>query len=293
MAQARASILATQLKESWGRYCKAVKRTQPKMTEKSVHDLRVALRRLDSVLGLIGLFAPESYTEKTRDRLKQLRKRLNPLRDVQVQLLLLTDLLNTYPDLQKFQKKLLKREQSLRRDLEEEVEAGHAKLEKAFNKTIVRSRNLLRAFDAPQTKEVLEAGAHTGYSALVDSMRAIDPNDISSIHKMRIAFKRFRYTTQAAQPILRDTPATMFERMHEFQDLLGGVQDADVLFESLTQWGGKQKDNTQRSLAPVYQTVAQRRRDAVQKLLADMGDMQTFWQQRGNDSKPATIRAIG
>src|SRR5262249_34593398 len=192
-----------------------------------------------------------------------------------------------------FQKKLLKREQSLRRDLAEEVEAEHAKLEKSFNKTLARSENLLRAFDAPQTKEVLQTGTNSGYAALVDSMRSIDPNDISSIHKTRIAFKRFRYTVQAAQPILRDTPETMFERMHEFQDLLGAVQDADVLFESLTQWGGKQNENTQRNLAPIYQTVAQRRRDAVQKLLDNIGDMQTFWPPRTNDSKPATIRAIG
>src|SRR5206468_3419224 len=119
---------------------------------------------------------------------------------------------------------------SLRRDLAEEIQAEHAALEKAFEKTIARSRNLLRVFDAPQTQQVIESGANTGYSALVESMRAIDPNDISSIHRMRLAFKRFRYTLQAAQPILHDTPETMFDRMHEFQDMLGAVQDADVLF---------------------------------------------------------------
>src|SRR5207249_7379532 len=53
-----ASILGKQLEESWKRYRKVLKRAKSGMTEESVHDLRVALRRLEAVVDLVPLFAP-------------------------------------------------------------------------------------------------------------------------------------------------------------------------------------------------------------------------------------------
>src|SRR5262249_47631439 len=140
MPATSALILIKEFNESWRRYGKVHKRAAAEMTEESVHDLRVALRRLDATLSLIALFTPESYTRKTRKRLTAMRKQLNPLRDVQVQSLQVADLANTYPVLKQFQKRLSKREQSLLRDLKKDLESEQEKLETAFSATVSRSR---------------------------------------------------------------------------------------------------------------------------------------------------------
>ena len=284
-----ASILGKQLEESWKRYRKVLKRAKSGMTEESVHDLRVALRRLEAVVDLVPLFAPAEYTQRTRRQLERIRNRLSPLRDVQVQLLSVGDLTNTYPDLLKFQKSLSKRERALTRGLQRDIQARHAKLKPTFNAMFGKSRRRLRMFTATEMERTVAEGADKAYTALVEAMRSVDSHEVSTIHQARIAFKRFRYTIQAAQPILRGTSEAAVHRMHDFQVILGGIQDAQVLFDTLTRWGQKQKKRVQRGLAPVCEVIAQRRRDSIARFLAALDDIQTFWRPRLNERKLSAV----
>src|SRR5690242_4343518 len=46
-----------------------------------------------------------------------------------------------------------------------------------------------------------------------------------TIHRMRVAFKRFRYTAELLQPILPEFTPQRLERMKDFQDAAGKIQD--------------------------------------------------------------------
>jgi CHAD domain-containing protein len=54
-----------------------------------------------------------------------------------------------------------------------------------------------------------------------------------TIHRMRIAFKRFRYTAELLQPFLPDFTQQRLQRMKDFQGAAGNIQDVAVLLERI------------------------------------------------------------
>ena len=50
-----------------------------------------------------------------------------------------------------------------------------------------------------------------------------------TIHQMRVAFKRFRYTAELLQRFLPQFTAPLLERMKDFQSVAGDIQDVAVL----------------------------------------------------------------
>jgi CHAD domain-containing protein len=63
--------------------------------------------------------------------------------------------------------------------------------------------------------------------------RQIKRNNPASVHHMRVAFKRFRYTAELLQPFLPQFTPQRLERMKEFQAVAGHIQDAAVLLARL------------------------------------------------------------
>src|SRR5262245_14779725 len=126
------AFLVNELEESWNRYRKVVKVARADMTEASVHDLRVSLRRLDAAMDLAEPIAGKRSMQRTRKRAGKLRSGLSPLREVQVQLLALSDFVKTCPELEKFQRRLSKREESLLRTGKKDLNKQLPKLKAAF-----------------------------------------------------------------------------------------------------------------------------------------------------------------
>jgi CHAD domain-containing protein len=58
-------------------------------------------------------------------------------------------------------------------------------------------------------------------------------NNPASIHRMRVAFKRFRYLSELLQPFLPWLTDERRERMKEYQSAAGEVQDLEVLLRRL------------------------------------------------------------
>src|SRR5436190_24263514 len=126
------------LEDAWNRYRKASKRAKSKITEESVHDLRVSLRRLEAAMDFTRPIA-EDQMQKTRKRLTKFFSSLNPLRDVHVQVLAVNDVANTYPDVRAFQKKLLRKEQSLSKALKQNLNDLRNRLKTAFDAALTDS----------------------------------------------------------------------------------------------------------------------------------------------------------
>jgi CHAD domain-containing protein len=79
--------------------------------------------------------------------------------------------------------------------------------------------------------------------------RAIDPEDPTSIHLMRIAFKKFRYVFEAVQEILPELTPGHTKAMQSYQTLMGRVQDADVLLTTVQKFHSKRKTDSTTALA--------------------------------------------
>jgi CHAD domain-containing protein len=61
----------------------------------------------------------------------------------------------------------------------------------------------------------------------------INPAQASTIHHVRLAFKTFRYMVEIVHPLLSDFPSENLEQMHEYQSLMGEIQDVEVITQML------------------------------------------------------------
>jgi len=58
---------------------------------------------------------------------------------------------------------------------------------------------------------------------------ALDPSNPEALHRMRLAFKKYRYAWEVLEPLLPRAPRNGGKRLHDFQTLLGTIHDCDVI----------------------------------------------------------------
>jgi len=59
------------------------------------------------------------------------------------------------------------------------------------------------------------------------------------LHKMRIAFKKFRYAVEGAQPVLGRSAMEEAREMHAIQQLVGEYRDVAMLRAEFQKWAGR------------------------------------------------------
>jgi CHAD domain-containing protein len=99
--------LLESLEKHWKQFVSAWDSTGRTPDVKSIHDLRVAARRLSASLTLVQSVDEDRSIARVRHRFKKLQKRLGTIRDTQVRLLLVAS--TNLPEVLKFFQQSLKR----------------------------------------------------------------------------------------------------------------------------------------------------------------------------------------
>jgi CHAD domain-containing protein len=195
--------------------------------EETVHDLRVAVRRL---LAWHALAAALSGTPPSPaplpGALARLMRPLGRLRDAHVKA---RRLLAFAPEADPVAWRYAL-------SLSVEIERCEAEVGKALR--AARPSAFRAAFDAldPSTlatgalagPALAELGAREGEVVLQAGEYAADPGP-RRLHVLRLAFKRYRYTAEALSALLPGLTPDAGGRLHDFQTLLGDIHDFDVL----------------------------------------------------------------
>lgn len=58
---------------------------------------------------------------------------------------------------------------------------------------------------------------------------AFDPKHPEALHRMRLAFKKYRYAAEVLLPLFPKATEETAKRLHAFQTLLGAIHDCDVI----------------------------------------------------------------
>ncbi|HEY6169851.1 MAG TPA: CHAD domain-containing protein [Verrucomicrobiae bacterium] len=269
------------LQVAWGLYCRRFKQCRRKFSESSVHQLRVATRRLLALLEVLSEITGEDAVEPPRRLLKKWLRRFARLRDTQVQLPLIDESLRIFPEARTVRSALLRRERKLTRRLAERVRGARPRgLEAAMAGFRSELRRCLRR----------ESWTEEHWSALV---RAIElafaevnhwrgrsgHGQPLALHRMRIAFKKFRYGVEALQPVLHRVPRRQLAAMNEFQTRLGDIQDSHVMLGTLAEFCRK-NPKAAVALRALRRDVKQRRDTQVRAFIATAGQMNEFWPPR-------------
>lgn len=272
-------LLARSLSERCGRYIEVLRRTRKNPSEKPVHDLRVATRRLISTIDLINTVLSDSRLQAVRTELKNGLKRFNPLRDVQVQLLTVEQMLPTYPTLEPFHTILLLRERRLIKDISKHIARVSAeRMEKDVRAARKQLRSLFRAPAAHDVAFAAVVGAATiAFAGVVERRSYIDAKNPEAIHRLRVAFKKVRYTLEALQPVFPGITQQQLKKMNEYQQLMGDVQDLEVLRASVNAYAVRRRKTRDVSLLAVQQDLVQRRDECMRKFLPLADNLFSFW----------------
>ncbi len=275
------ALLAQSLDERWERYLLALTKAQKNPSERQVHDVRVATRRLISTIDLFRTVLSDTRLQEIRGVLKSQLKVFNPLRDVQVQLQTVEQMLPTNPVLEPVHTILLLRERRLIKAIGKRFSrVPHQKLKRDLRAVKRQLNALLCTFTARDIAFAAVLGTATiAFARAVELRRLVDPANAATIHKLRIAFKKVRYILEALQPVFSGVTDQQLRAMNDFQQLMGDVQDVEVLRATIDAYAVQRHRTRDVSLRTVQRRLLRRRDQCVQKFLRSADALFSFWHQ--------------
>jgi CHAD domain-containing protein len=233
-------LLAGAVKKQWKRYKKALRRCQSKFTEEAVHESRVETRRVLSMMELLRPFVKPAHVEQTRKVLKHHLDTFDDLRDTQVQLMAVSRLCSRFSAARAFYKHLRKCEERFTRKTRKNIKSIKSKrvarLIAACRKDVAAWRE--QAGDRSAKDSLLRAIADA-FEETESCLKKVDANDTATIHRTRVAFKKYRYMVEGVSEYVSTLNQRQLSSMHHYQGLMGRVQDQQVLLSAWHQFARK------------------------------------------------------
>lgn len=273
-------FLLEALDRYWKNYRAELKRCRTEFSNEAVHDLRASARRMLAFIQLLNYISPRPRLQKLNHAFREQLDEFDGLRDTQVILAELSETLQELPQLGEFYTYLQDVENSLLKTLRKKL-----KVIDLFDvsKGIRRMQESLKTeSDSHLTLPILQT---VDEAFLITRQRRnwINPAQASTIHRVRIAFKPFRYMVEIIHPMLDKFLPENLERMHIYQSRMGEIQDVEVIMQALAE-------------APIYLSTFDpepvRRyyerchADAVSAYMEVVNELDTFWRPAPDQSFP-------
>ena len=273
-------FLLAALDDRWKNYRLELKRCRAEFSNEAVHDLRVASRRMLAFIRLINSISPHPRLQKLRRYFKDQLDEFDDLRDTQVILAEISETLQELPQLQEFQDHLQSVEKRLLKTLRKKL-----KVIGLFDvsKRIRRLRESLKTDSSDDL--VLKTFQAVEDAFLITQRRRdwVNPSQATSIHRVRIAFKTFRYTVEIVHPLLDNFPAANLKRMHDYQSLMGEIQDVEVILQALTDAPVNVASFDPEPVRRYYEDCHAK---AISAFLENMNQLDTFWRSAPDEPFP-------
>src|SRR4029434_7736181 len=100
------------------------------------------------------------------------------------------------------------------------------------------------------------------FAQVLERRRNMDPGNVATIHRTRVAFKKFRYMVEALYSLVPGISAARLQSMHAFQTLFGDLQDTDVFLGRLDKYARKDRQRA-RTLAAFRHWLLKRRTSQI------------------------------
>ncbi len=190
-------------------------------------------------------------------------------------------MLESLPDLASFLKFLVKREKRLLKTAQ--VDVGQFKLGTISRRIdTIRARLSEPVFSHDLLAQLL-AGVDDAYSTVARRSQRVDSARPASIHRVRVAFKKFRYMLEIIYPVLPGFREEQFKQMHAYQAGMGDIQDVEVFLQSLDDFAARHKTNNSEAVLRFYE---QRHTDLINAYIENMNEFKTFWRETPDRAFP-------
>jgi CHAD domain-containing protein len=252
-----ADELVLSFDKSWKNFSVAWKAARTKASEEPIHDLRVSARRLVATLEIIRVLRKDPEIPRVQRRFRKVLKRMGPLRDVQVQLAEASKLAEREV-VRDFKRTLEKRQRDEIDEVRRVLRRGtKRRLKEAVGDVRSKLTRLIEELSEIRIHQSLTRSIDIRKAAFLKARRRFQPDDDETLHKMRIALKKLRYTVEPAIPLLGASAMQQARRMQAFQQLLGDARDLTLLRAELERWAARRGKVI--AIVPVLERVAEKR----------------------------------
>ncbi len=279
------SLLPDSLHIRWDKYKAELKNCRREFSEEAVHDFRVAARRLLAFLDILRVVMQDPGIKKTRRILKDQLDNLDDLRNAQVLLADISEAIHEAPELQPYQDYLQRREKKLLRTARKKIKSLEIS---TLSKRIKKLNQKLGAFMQADLDASLFSAVDEAYITVIQRYELVDSSQPVTIHRVRLAFKKFRYMIEAIYPILHDFPAEHLKRMHDYQASMGDIQDLEVALQGLADFEELASATYDPKPARLY--YKERLTLALSNYIEDKGEVITFWRSAPDQPIPEEKR---
>ena len=206
------------IEKHYNKLVKKFHKIETETTENEIHDKRVILRRVFPILGFFKIKSSKVKFGATAFVL------FGKLRDIQVQIMKLERISQPQEWMEYLQ--YLK-----------ELELKYIKKVTKFSKKKVVEFPSLKTskMNGCKINGKVHAKVNNNFNKLLSCSQLPTLEKADDIHKIRIAFKKFRYTVEVLSYI-EDIDAGKLEKLKNYQDELGEIQDWKVLINGITKF---------------------------------------------------------
>lgn len=264
-------LLLQALELRWESYRTELKNCRSEFTEESVHDLRVATRRILALIQLLSSISPRPRLKKMAREFKKQLDEFDELRDTQVILGELSTILPELPQLDEFEQHLRSHEEQMLQDLQATLEQRKDSNLEAW---IGRTEADIKTWEGQDLNSLVLDAVDDSFMTVRQRLGWVDLARSATIHRVRVAFKAFRYMVEIVHPLLNDFPPGIPKQMNQYQTLMGNIQDAEVFAGTLADFA---VNDSFLELDAVHRYYERRRSDAISAFVAAKDQLYTFW----------------
>ena len=273
-------LLLQGLEMRWENYQTELKNCRDEFSEDSVHDLRVATRRMLALIQLLKSISPRPRLKKMARAFKDQLDEFDNLRDTQVILGELSEVLHEIPDLEDFEKYLRSYEEQMMQDLRTRLKDRNTS---GIEKWIHKTKEEIETWGADAFQTLILDAVDEAYLIVRQRLGWVDLARSSTIHRVRVAFKAFRYMVEIVHPLLPGFPRGILKEMNEYQTLMGNIQDVEVFAQTLANFA---KDEPFPDLEAVHRYYERRRSQAISTFASEKDHLESFWRSSPNQPFP-------
>jgi CHAD domain-containing protein/alkylated DNA nucleotide flippase Atl1 len=221
-----------------------------------LHRMRVASRRLRSLLPLFTDCLPSKQSARWRRQLRRVARALGKARDADVQIVCLQEALDDCsddrqrPGLERLLLRFKQQRQAMQAPLVSTLERPTTG--RQISRMEMALRYLLATSQLYGSPESARHACHRSRDAILRRLQAVlataatirGPQSAAELHATRITIKRLRYTLQTFAPLYQDALNDAIRTSRRLQDVLGNLHDCDVWVETLPLFLEEEKART-------------------------------------------------
>ncbi len=272
-------LLLEALDKRWKTYRAELKRCRAEFSNEAVHDIRIATRRLLSLIKLMNSFSPRPRLQKLSRAFKNQLDEFDDLRDTQVMLAEFSKTAQELPQLQSIQEHLQTVEADLLKSLRKKIKKFDLdEISNRMKKTRASTESNNQDDILPQILQAVD----DAYLLTRQRFARIDTAQPPTIHRVRIAFKSFRYMVEIVHPLLDGFPTGNLKRMNDYQSLMGEIQDAEIIIQTLADFSSDASFDPE----PVRRYYERRHAETVSAYTAKMDQLAAFWRHSPDQPFP-------